>query len=251
MSSSIPNAVDADSALTSLQVRTRDWFAGVKPSLDFVAAALLLLATWPILLVAAALVRLTSRGPAFYTQLRTGLGGEAFVLYKLRTMYADSERDGPRWCLPGDSRITPVGRLLRWTHIDELPQLVNVLRGEMSLVGPRPERPVIIRQLERALPNYSLRTSVRPGLTGLAQVQQGPDTDLESVRRKLEYDLYYIEHAGPWLDVRILAGTLLKCLSVPFPAIRFLLGFPGFETKSGAIGAVVFEASLESSESVA
>jgi lipopolysaccharide/colanic/teichoic acid biosynthesis glycosyltransferase len=142
-------------------------------------------------------------------------------------MYEDSERHcGPTWCLPGDPRITPVGRALRWSHIDELPQLVNVLKGEMSLVGPRPERPEYLDQLERALPNYRERLMVRPGLTGLAQVQQPSDTDLQSVGRKLNYDLCYVERMSLWLDVRLLLGTVLKCLGVPFIWIGRILQLP-------------------------
>ena len=113
-------------------------------------------------------------------------------------MYQDSERhSGPTWSLPGDPRVTPVGRVLRWTHLDELPQLINVLMGEMSLVGPRPERPEFLAKLEHDLPDYRRRLAVRPGVTGLAQVQQPPDTDLASVRRKLNYDLYYVERLSP------------------------------------------------------
>jgi lipopolysaccharide/colanic/teichoic acid biosynthesis glycosyltransferase len=142
-------------------------------------------------------------------------------------MYQDAERDtGAVWSRPGDPRVTPIGRFLRWAHLDELPQLVNILRGEMSLVGPRPERPELVGPIERALPCYRRRLSVRPGLTGLAQVQQGPDTDLLTVSRKLSYDLYYVKRVCLWLDLRVLLGTVLKCSSVPFDTIGRLLGFP-------------------------
>src|SRR5262249_17904057 len=143
-----------------------------------------------LILYAMALVRLTSRGSAIYRQTRLGLNGRPFTIYKIRTMYHDSERlTGPQWSRPGDPRVTPIGRILRATHIDELPQLWNVLRGEMSLVGPRPERPELAAGLERELPSYRDRLAVRPGVTGLAQVQLPPDTDVESVRRKLAYDI--------------------------------------------------------------
>ena len=169
------------------------------------------------MIVAMLLVRLSSRGPAIYTQRRLGLGGKVFTIYKIRTMYQDSERhSGATWSLPGDPRVTPVGRVLRFTHLDELPQLINVLLGEMSLVGPRPERPEFLPKLERALPDYRRRLAVRPGVTGLAQVQQPPDSDLGSVRRKLNYDLYYADHITLWLDVRIVLATGLKCVGVPF-----------------------------------
>ena len=125
----------------------------IKDCLEFLLALLILVGTAPILILALALVRLTSRGPGIYTQKRLGLGGRCFTIYKIRTMYDDSEPAGPRWSLPGDPRVTPVGRLLRWSHVDELPQLINVLQGAMSLIGPRPERPEIVDELERVLPH--------------------------------------------------------------------------------------------------
>jgi len=123
--------------------------------------------------------------------------------------------------------VTPIGRFLRWAHLDELPQLVNILRGEMSLIGPRPERPELVGPIERALPCYRRRLSVRPGLTGLAQVQLGPDTDLLTVSRKLSYDLYYVRRVCFWLDIRVLLGTVLKCSGVSFSTIGRILGLPG------------------------
>jgi lipopolysaccharide/colanic/teichoic acid biosynthesis glycosyltransferase len=188
----------------------------------------MLLLTAPFILVSMLLVRLTSRGPIIYAQKRLGEEGRTITIYKIRSMYQDAERDtGAVWSLPGDPRVTPVGRFLRWAHLDELPQLVNVLRGEMSLVGPRPERPELVGPLERALPEYRRRLVVRPGLTGLAQVQQSPDTALHTVRRKLNYDLYYVERMSFWLDIRVLMATVLKCLGVPFDTIGRVLVFPG------------------------
>jgi lipopolysaccharide/colanic/teichoic acid biosynthesis glycosyltransferase len=199
----------------------------IKPSLDSAMAMVLLILAAPVMFAAMLLVRLTSRGPAIYSQQRLGQGGKVFTIYKIRTMYRDSERHGATWCVPGDPRVTPVGRLLRFTHLDELPQLINVLMGDMSLVGPRPERPEFLPKLERAFPDYRHRLAVRPGVTGLAQVQQAPDTDLESVRRKLNYDLCYLDYVNPWLDVRIILATALKCLGVPFAGIGRLLKLPG------------------------
>src|SRR5262245_33268495 len=139
--------------------------------LDFSAALALSLVALPVVILAALAVRLTSRGPAFYTQTRTGRGGVTFTIYKLRSMVDKCESiTGPRWTMPGDPRITPVGWFLRRTHIDELPQLLNVLKGEMSLIGPRPERPEFVRELESALEGYQDRHVVLPGITGLAQV---------------------------------------------------------------------------------
>jgi lipopolysaccharide/colanic/teichoic acid biosynthesis glycosyltransferase len=189
-------------------------------------ASLVLAATAPIIALACLLVRLTSRGPVIYVQRRLGFRGRIFKIHKIRTMYKDSEPDGPRWCVRGDRRITPIGRFLRWTHIDELPQLINILRGDMALVGPRPERPEIAAELERAFPQYQRRLWVRPGLTGLAQVLRPPDSDLATVRQKLDLDLYYLEHASLLLDVRIVLATLLHVLRIPPALIARTFGFP-------------------------
>lgn len=184
-------------------------------------AALLALPAIPVVLAAIALIRLTSRGPALYRQTRVGLAGKPFILFKLRTMtHACEKGTGPAWSMPGDPRITPLGRVLRALHIDELPQLWNVLRGEMSLVGPRPERPEFTRTLRLEIPHYDDRCQVLPGITGLAQVQLPPDTTLDDVRRKLKLDLLYIERRGLWLDLRLLAATGLKLLRVRTCRIR-------------------------------
>jgi lipopolysaccharide/colanic/teichoic acid biosynthesis glycosyltransferase len=202
-------------------------YAGLKPAVDCLLAAVLLVLLAPLMLIAALAVRLTSRGPVFYSQVRVGLGGRLFHILKLRTMIHNCEAaSGARWAVPGDSRVTPVGRVLRATHLDELPQLFNVLRGDMSLVGPRPERPEFIPGLAQAIPHYRERLLVRPGVTGLAQVQLPPDTDLNSVRRKLACDLYYIRCMGLWLDLRIILCTAWKSLGIPFVLSGNLLGIP-------------------------
>ncbi len=200
----------------------------IKLVAESVLALLMLVVSMPIILIALILVRITSRGPAIYAQSRLGRNGEVFTIYKIRTMCHDSEPDGARWCVPGDPRVTPVGRLLRWCHIDELPQLVNVLQGKMSLVGPRPERPEIVPGLEKALPGYRRRLDLRPGLTGLAQVLQPPDTDLNMVRTKLALDLYYVDHWSLWLDLRILLATVPHLLSVKPEIIARTFRFPLF-----------------------
>jgi lipopolysaccharide/colanic/teichoic acid biosynthesis glycosyltransferase len=216
-----PVSVDSDRSLE------RNWYVPVKTGVEFVVALCLLIITAPIILLFALLVRLTSRGPAFYSQTRLGLKGRPYSIYKLRTMYHNCEQaTGPRWAAAGDVRITRLGHWLRWSHLDELPQLINVLRGDMSLVGPRPERPEFVPQLQQALPHYCERLRVRPGVTGLAQIQLPADTDLNSVRHKLAYDLYYIRHMSPWLDLRILAGTVLKVVGVPFEQIRKVFFVP-------------------------
>ncbi len=202
-------------------------YQSAKAVLDFFVALILLILTAPLLLVAMALVKLTSRGPAIYAQVRLGRYGQPFTLYKVRTMAYDCESlTGPCWSVPGDTRVTTLGRWLRRTHIDELPQLWNVLAGHMSLIGPRPERPEFVPKLEQAIAHYSARLQVRPGVTGLAQVQLPPDTNLDSVRIKLAYDLHYIGHMGLLLDVRIYWATFLKMLGLPFPLLRDLFRFP-------------------------
>jgi lipopolysaccharide/colanic/teichoic acid biosynthesis glycosyltransferase len=206
-----------------------------KGALDSILGLILLVLTSAVIVYAMVLVRLTSRGPAIYSQVRLGLNGRLFRIYKIRTMYHDCERlNGPQWSRPGDPRVTPIGRILRATHIDELPQLWNVLRGEMSLVGPRPERPELAADLERALPGYRDRLLVQPGVTGLAQVQLPPDTDLESVRRKLVCDLYYVRRVGPWFDLRILIGTAFKVMGLSPGMILWLLRIPDLERVEGA-----------------
>jgi lipopolysaccharide/colanic/teichoic acid biosynthesis glycosyltransferase len=207
------------------------WYASLKWLLDFSLAMALLVLTAPLVVVAMLFIKLTSRGPALYTQTRLGRGGRPFIIYKLRTMVHRCESlTGARWATAGDPRITPIGRLLRATHIDELPQLWNVLRGEMSLVGPRPERPEFVPRLEQAIPHYRARLLVKPGVTGLAQVQLPPDTDLVSVKLKLSYDLYYLQHAGVWLDLRLIASTALKMFGVPFRVLRAIFGYPHKDT---------------------
>ena len=217
---------EADHRRTAGEPRPRG-YAAYKPWVEFALAFVLLVLTAPVTLLAALLVKLTSRGPAFYTQVRLGRGGRPFVIYKLRTMVADSESGtGAVWSPAGDPRVTPLGRVLRATHIDEFPQLLNVLFGHMSLSGPRPERPEIVAHLTAKIPEYAERLHVRPGITGLAQVQLPPDVNLEGVRRKLACDLYYINHFGAWLDARILACTGLFFLGLPLAVSRRLLRIP-------------------------
>ena len=204
----------------SLQPAKR-WYLPLKASVEYSLAATLFILAVPIIIGAAVLVKLTSRGPAFYTQTRVGRNGRFFTIYKIRTMVHDCESlTGPRWSMPGDPRITKVGAWLRKTHTDELPQLINVLRGEMSLIGPRPERPEFLPRLERVIPLYRNRLAVRPGITGLAQVHLGADTEVEDVRKKLAYDLFYICHLSPWLDFRIFLATACYALGDPWNLMK-------------------------------
>ncbi|QEF99610.1 UDP-N-acetylgalactosamine-undecaprenyl-phosphate N-acetylgalactosaminephosphotransferase [Stieleria maiorica] len=169
----------------------------------------------PVILILVILVRATSKGPGIYRQERVGLGRKSFDVFKLRTMYQDAEADGrAKWSQKGDPRITPLGRFLRRTHLDELPQLWNVVIGDMSLTGPRPERPSICEKLKQHIPNYYARTEVKPGITGLAQINLEPDCTIDDVRRKQCLDLHYIHHANLWLDLRMLFATVLRMIGI-------------------------------------
>jgi lipopolysaccharide/colanic/teichoic acid biosynthesis glycosyltransferase len=221
------------------------WYPPCKVVLERVAALGLFVLLGPLILGLALLVRLTSRGPAFYRQTRLGKGGSLFTIYKLRTMVDRCESlTGPRWSLPGDPRVTGLGRFLRRSHLDELPQLINVLRGEMALIGPRPERPEFLPELERACPGYRERLAVRPGVTGLAQVQLPADTSVDSVRLKLAYDLYYIRHLSPWLDLVLLVCTGLYALGLPLGSAARVFRVPHGETVEGEARAGVEDAEV-------
>lgn len=205
---------------------------GAKRRLDKLVAVVALAAFAPALVLLAVAIKIDSRGPVFFSQSRVGIerrrGGRAvppgrerrrsvqpgrpFRILKLRTMTRDAEAGGPRWAVAGDSRVTRVGRFLRATHLDEFPQFVNVLRGEMSVVGPRPERQCFMRGLEEAVPGYRERLAVLPGITGLAQVVNGYDTDLESVRRKVRLDRCYIDCLCLQTDLALMARTVKTLL---------------------------------------
>jgi len=175
---------------------------------DLLVSGSLLVLTAPILLIAAVLIRLQDGGPVLYSQLRSGLDGKPFNIWKLRTMRVDAELHGAQWVGKGDSRITPLGRLLRVTRLDELPQLCAVLQGDMSLIGPRPERPEFEQDLERQIPHYRLRHLLRPGLSGWAQVNYPYGASVEDAANKLSYDLYYLRNFSFWLDLLILFKTI-------------------------------------------
>lgn len=180
-----------------------------KRVVDVATSLLLLLLLGPVLLLAMLAIR-CGGGPALFWQERVGRGGRRFRIVKLRTMVPDAEKDGPRLCSgKSDPRLTPVGRFLRRTHLDEVPQLWNVLRGEMSLVGPRPERPCFVEQFEEELPEYGERHRILPGITGLAQVCGDYHS---SPREKLRFDLMYLYHQSLWLDLRIIVRTALSLL---------------------------------------
>ena len=187
------------------------WRLVLKRTVDFIGASILVLLLSPFLLFLFLLVKLTSRGPALYTQERVGLYGSTFNIYKFRTMVKDAEaKTGPVWTAKvQDPRVTPLGRLLRRSHLDELPQLFNVLAGQMSLVGPRPERPCFVQELQRVVPRYEHRHYLKPGITGLAQVHYRYDQTIADVKKKLRFDLLYMRRMCLLLDMRILAWTFL------------------------------------------
>jgi len=182
--------------------------AMIRRAVDISISLAILALTAPVIAGAALLVRLTSPGPIFYRQVRVGLNGAHFVLFKFRSMHVDAEALGPAWAARHDPRVTPVGRIMRRTRIDELPQLFNVLRGEMSLVGPRPERPHFVAQLDSQIPFHADRTRVKPGITGWAQVNYPYGASVEDARQKLAYDLYYLKHRNLLLDLTILMATV-------------------------------------------
>jgi len=173
-----------------------------------ILSAVLLAVLFPFLLLVALLVKLTSRGPAFFGQTRLGYRGRVFKVWKFRSMRQDAEAAGHKWSLKGDPRITRFGTFLRKTRIDELPQLWNVIRGEMSLIGPRPERPEFYDELEKEIPLFRFRLLVRPGITGWAQVMGGYAATVAQTKRKIEYDLYYLQRMSPKMDFIIAVRTL-------------------------------------------
>src|SRR5579883_3101409 len=180
----------------------------LKQFADLILAGVLLLLLSPLMLLVALVIKLDSPGPVFYTQVRIGLHCHPFRVYKFRSMYQDAEKRGVQWAQMGDPRITRVGRWLRLTRIDELPQIFNVLRGEMSLIGPRPERPEFDVKLKHEIPYYDLRYLVKPGITGWAQVMYPYGASVEDAYEKLAYDLYYIKNYSFWLDLVIAFKTI-------------------------------------------
>lgn len=188
--------------------------SGVKRAFDLVCSALLLVVSAPAMLVAAIAVKLESPGPVFYRQERVGLNGVPFMVTKFRSMRNDAEKDGrPVWATKNDARVTRVGKFIRKTRIDELPQLFNVLRGDMSLVGPRPERAFFVEQLIQKIPYFAVRHSVKPGVTGWAQVKYDYGATEEDAAAKLQYDLYYVKNHSLFLDILVLIETVAVVLT--------------------------------------
>lgn len=180
-------------------------YRGFKRLTDFFLSIVLLIPAIPICLISAIFIILETNGNPLYVQERVGLNGDKFKIYKLRSMYSDAEKDGHKWAEKEDSRITKVGSIIRKTRIDELPQLINIIKGEMAIIGPRPERPEFIEEFLKEIPDFNDRLAVKRGITGWAQVNGGYEL---SPKEKLKYDQYYIEHENFKLDVLILFKTI-------------------------------------------
>jgi exopolysaccharide biosynthesis polyprenyl glycosylphosphotransferase len=190
-------------------------YAELQDLLTYAAAIFLQLALVPLELLIALAVKLTSRGPVIYSHTRTGRDGKPFTLYKFRSMYRDAERAGPQWSGARDPRITPVGRFIRATHLDELPQIVNILRGELAFVGPRPERPEFEEKLVKEIPHYRVRQLVKPGITGWAQISYRYGASVEDSREKLQYDLHYLRHRSLIMDIFVMLKTVKTFVATP------------------------------------
>lgn len=190
-----------------------EWEKKAKRLLDIFASLVILIITSPIIILTSLAIKLDSKGPVFFKQERSGLNGKEFFVYKFRSMVSNAEAEtGPVWSTKDDPRITRVGKLIRKVRIDELPQMLNVLKGEMSLVGPRPERPYFVEMLSKEIPYYKRRLKVRPGVTGWAQVKHKYDESIEDVKMKLNYDLFYIENMSLRLDLKIIFRTVFVVL---------------------------------------
>ncbi len=215
-----PEHLERNYHCVSLEHLTNRWFFGtdmealhpqyvaLKRASDIFLATLGLLAASPFLLLAMLAIKLESRGPIFYSQIRTGLRGEPFPILKLRSMRTDAEKNGAQWAKKGDARVTRIGKFLRLSRLDEVPQFINILRGDMSFIGPRPERPEFVEKLAAEIPFYRQRHLLKPGLTGWAQIQADYGGTVEGVKQKLQYDLYYVKHASLALDLHICIRTL-------------------------------------------
>ncbi len=192
------------------EVKPKPVYSFFKRTIDIVFSLLALLVIWLPMIVVAVVVRCTSEGPALYKQERVGLNGKTFTLYKYRSMRIDAEADGAQWAVDDDPRVTKFGRFMRLTRLDELPQLLNILKGDMSIVGPRPERPVFYEKFAEYIDGFDERLKVMPGLTGLAQISGGYDLKPEE---KIVYDIEYIEKRSLWLDVKLIFGTVAVVFS--------------------------------------
>lgn len=194
---------------------TARFYDSFKRALEFLVAIVIGVVLLPFEILIALIVKLTSRGPVIYKQTRVGQHGQPFTFYKFRSMRVDAEQGGAKWTTPDDARATPFGKLLRKTHLDELPQLWNIIKGDVSFVGPRPERPEFVEKLKVQIPFYEIRLLVQPGVTGWAQIHYHADQTLEDVKQKLQYDIYYLKNRSPILDITIILKTIKSIFVSP------------------------------------
>ena len=185
-----------------------DFYQRIKRLLDVSLSTIGLIFSSPLMIFTAILIKIESKGSLFYKQERVGLNGESFFMIKFRSMVQDAEKGVAVWAQKDDQRVTRVGRIIRALRVDELPQLFNILNGDMSFVGPRPERPAFVKELEKDIPYYNYRHLVKPGLTGWAQVNYPYGDSVEDAVRKLEFDLYYVKNASPFLDIQVIFKTI-------------------------------------------
>ena len=206
----IPNEITSRKSLESriMERLNQKYHFVIKRFADIFFSIFLIVITFPVVIVSIILIKLEDRGPIFYSQIRSGLNGKEFRIWKLRTMYKNSETVSARWAVRNDKRITKIGKLLRRTRIDELPQLLSIILGKMSLIGPRPERPEFDILLEKKIPNYQLRYKIKPGLSGWAQVNYNYGSSIEDAAQKLSYDLFYISQFSIWMDFLIFFKTI-------------------------------------------
>lgn len=188
--------------------RRNQWWTPLARMIEIICASLVLIATSPILLIASLLILIQDGSPVLYTQLRTGKNGVPFMLYKFRSMKKDAEKNGAQWATQNDNRVTMIGKILRKTHIDEIPQMINIIKGDIAIVGPRPERPEFVAQLETSIPYYTLRHAVKPGFTGWAQIKFRYARSIDDSREKFAYDMFYLRNRSLLLDIGIIVKTI-------------------------------------------
>ncbi|MBI4095109.1 MAG: sugar transferase [Candidatus Liptonbacteria bacterium] len=197
------------------RVGGRKFYDDFKRSISFVSALILFIFLSPLMLIIALLITLTSPGPAICTQIRAGKHNRPYAHFKFRTMKSCKEKEGPRWTSPGDERITPIGKILRHSHLDELPQLINIIKDDLAFVGPRPERPEFVTMLIEKIPYYNIRFLIKPGVTGWAQIHHRSDQTTDDVIQKLQYELYYLKNRSFVLDLAIIIKTIKTLFVTP------------------------------------
>lgn len=201
--------IDISFIVENVRIRMDTFYKAVTFMINIIFSVVILIICSPLLIIGSLLIYTHDKGPILYIQERVGLNGKVFKLYKLRSMIIESEKDGAKWCTGNnDSRITPVGKIIRKLHIDEIPQMINILKGDLSLVGPRPERPEFVNLLDKDIPYYSFRHVIRPGFTGWAQIKYRYANTTEDSKEKFEYDLYYIKNRNIFIDFGIILRTI-------------------------------------------